>query len=121
MKKEGLIARVSEKADLSRVEAKKVVEAVLESIESALSEGTEVRLAGFGSFLVLRRAARRGRNPRTGEAISIKASNRLVFRPGNGLKDAVNFSGDHGGGKNNGRPRARGGGTSGGGGGGRCQ
>jgi DNA-binding protein HU-beta len=66
------------------------VDACFDAITAALKNGTEVRLVGFGTFLVSKRAATTGRNPRTGEAIEIKASVQPKFKAGKGLKAAVN-------------------------------
>ena len=70
--------------------ATRAVEAVLDSIASTLKSGDQVTLSGFGTFSVASRAARTGRNPRTGESISIPASKNPKFKAGKGLKDAVN-------------------------------
>ena len=75
MNKNDLIASVSDGAGLSKADAGKAVDAVFNSITGSLKSGTEVRLVGFGTFSVSRRAASQGRNPRTGEPIQIKASN----------------------------------------------
>ena len=88
--KNDLIASVSDSAGLSKADAGKAVDAVFNSITGSLKSGTEVRLVGFGTFSVSRRAASQGRNPRTGEPIQIKASNQPKFKAGKGLKDAVN-------------------------------
>ena len=85
-----LIDAVAGKADLSKSSASKAVEAVFESITSALKGGTEVRLVGFGTFSVARRAASEGRNPRTGEKIKIAASKQAKFKPGKRLRDELN-------------------------------
>ena len=90
MNKNDLIALVSDSADLSKADAGKAVDAVFDSITGSLKSGTEVRLVGFGTFSVSRRAASQGRNPRTGEPIQIPASNQPKFKAGKGLKDAVN-------------------------------
>ncbi|TNE35680.1 MAG: HU family DNA-binding protein [Alphaproteobacteria bacterium] len=90
MNKNDLIAKVSEDADMSKADATKAVDAVFDTITEALKGGTEVRLVGFGTFAVTRRAASEGRNPRTGEKIQIPASNQPKFKAGKGLKDAVN-------------------------------
>ncbi len=90
MNKNDLIASVSDGAGLSKADAGKAVDAVFNSITGSLKSGTEVRLVGFGTFSVSRRAASQGRNPRTGEPIQIKASNQPKFKAGKGLKDAVN-------------------------------
>jgi len=88
--KNDLIASVSDSAGLSKADAGKAVDAVFDSITGSLKSGTEVRLVGFGTFSVSRRAASQGRNPRTGEPIKIPASNQPKFKAGKGLKDAVN-------------------------------
>jgi len=88
--KNDLIASVSDGAGLSKADAGKAVDAVFNSITGSLKSGTEVRLVGFGTFSVSRRAASQGRNPRTGEPIQIAASNQPKFKAGKGLKDAVN-------------------------------
>ena len=90
MNKNDLIASVSDGAGLSKADAGKAVDAVFNSITGSLKSGTEVRLVGFGTFSVSRRAASQGRNPRTGEPIQIAASNQPKFKAGKGLKDAVN-------------------------------
>ena len=90
MNKGELIDTVAGSAGLSRADATKAVDGVLSAIQSTLSGGGSVGLVGFGTFQVKARAARMGRNPRTGEAIHIKASNVPGFKAGKGLKDAVN-------------------------------
>lgn len=90
MNKNELIAQVAETAELSKVDAARAVDAVFDSIAAVLKSGDEVRLVGFGTFLVTARAASEGRNPRTGETIKIPASKQPKFKPGKGLKDAVN-------------------------------
>ncbi len=90
MNKNELIAQVAETAELSKVDAARAVDAVFDSIAAVLKNGDEVRLVGFGTFLVTARAASEGRNPRTGETIKIPASKQPKFKPGKGLKDAVN-------------------------------
>jgi DNA-binding protein HU-beta len=88
--KNDLIAAVAERSELSKADAAKAVEGVFDAITSALKAGDEVRLIGFGTFAVAHRAASEGRNPRTGEAISIPASNQPKFKPGKVLKDSLN-------------------------------
>jgi DNA-binding protein HU-beta len=88
--KNDLVAVVADSAGLSKADAAKAVDAVVESITSALKSGDDVRLVGFGTFLVSRRAASTGRNPRTGATIKIPASNQPKFKAGKGLKDALN-------------------------------
>jgi DNA-binding protein HU-beta len=90
MNKSELIQAVAESADISKAQAGKAVDGVIESIKDALAEGDTVTLIGFGTFTVRERAARVGRNPRTGERLDIKAANVPVFKPGKALKDAVN-------------------------------
>lgn len=90
MNKGELIDAVAASAGLSRSDATKAVDGVLDNITRALSGGDSVSLVGFGTFSVKSRAARMGRNPRTGEAIEIKASKVPGFKAGKALKDAVN-------------------------------
>ncbi|MBL6762060.1 MAG: HU family DNA-binding protein [PS1 clade bacterium] len=90
MNKNDLISQVADDAGLSKADATKAVDAVLDNIAGALGNGGEVRLVGFGTFSVTHRKATTGRNPRTGEAIQIKASNQPKFKAGKALKDAVN-------------------------------
>ena len=85
-----LVNFVAAETKLTKIDSQKAVEAILEGIKEALKKGDEVRLIGFGTFAVTKSAAREGRNPRTGEAIKINASNRPVFRVGKDLKEAVN-------------------------------
>jgi DNA-binding protein HU-beta len=88
--KNDLVSVVSDKAGLSKADAAKAVDAVIDAITNSLRGGTEVRLVGFGTFLVSSRAASTGRNPRTGEAISIPAAKLPKFKAGKALKDALN-------------------------------
>ena len=90
MNKNDLIAAVSETSDLSKADATKAVDSVFDTISNTLKNGDEVRLVGFGTFSVAHRKASKGRNPRTGEEITIPASNQPKFKAGKGLKDAVN-------------------------------
>lgn len=90
MNKNDLVASVASSAGLSKADATKAVDAVFDSITTALKGGTDVRLVGFGTFSVASRAASEGRNPRTGEKIRIPASKQPKFKAGKGLKDAVN-------------------------------
>ena len=89
MNKNDLVATVAETAGLSKGDATKAVDAVFDSITASLKTGDEVRLVGFGTFTVSTRAASEGRNPRTGEKITIAASKQPKFKAGKGLKDAV--------------------------------
>jgi DNA-binding protein HU-beta len=88
--KNDLVGVVSTKTGLSRSDATKAVDGVFDAITGSLKKGDEVRLVGFGTFIVARRAASEGRNPRTGEKIKIPASKQPKFRAGKGLKDAIN-------------------------------
>ena len=97
MNKNEFIAAVSESKELANLALSKssvatVIEAALAAIEAALKRGEEVRLVGFGNFYVSKRVAAKGRNPRTGETIQIKASRQPKFRAGKQLKDEVNGS-----------------------------
>jgi nucleoid DNA-binding protein len=84
-----LAQQVAEQAGLSRSQANKAVDAVLESITTALQKDDEVRLTGFGSFKVTQTKARTGRNPRTGETLNIAAGKRPTFTAGSRLKQSV--------------------------------
>ena len=90
MNKGELVDAVAASSGLSRADAAKAVDATLDAIQGTLANGGGVSLVGFGTFSVKARAARMGRNPRTGEAIHIAASNVPGFKAGKGLKDAVN-------------------------------
>ena len=89
MTKAELIAKVAEKSKLTKAAAAKALAALIEAIEAALKAGDKFTLTGFGTFEVLNRAARNGRNPRTGKAIKIPASKVVKFKAGKTLKDAV--------------------------------
>lgn len=88
--KNDLVAHVADAAGLTKTDAGKAVDAVFDSITGALAKGDEVRLVGFGTFVVAQRAASQGRNPRTGETIAIPESKQPKFKPGKTLKDALN-------------------------------
>ncbi len=89
MNKADLIANVANEANLSKTQASDAVDAVIGSISGALGRGDEVKIAGFGTFAVANRAASQGRNPKTGEAITIAATKLPKFKAGKALKDAV--------------------------------
>ena len=89
MNKQELIGEVAERAGLTRSDASRAVETMLEVVQDTLKKGDEVRLVGFGNFSVTERKASTGRNPRTGEPMQIKASKQPKFRPGKVLKDSV--------------------------------
>jgi DNA-binding protein HU-beta len=88
--KNDLVAAVSSNTGLSKADSTRAVDEVFDVITKSLKQGDEVRLVGFGTFVVSKRAATQGRNPRTGETIQIPASKLPKFRAGKGLKDAVN-------------------------------
>lgn len=90
MNKSEMIDMVAEAADISKAAAGRAVDAVFDGITGSLKGGDSVTLVGFGTFSVSDRAARSGRNPRTGETIQIKASKMPKFKAGKALKDAVN-------------------------------
>ncbi len=90
MNKNDLVSTVASKTAMSKADAGKAVDGVFAAITNSLRSKTEVRLVGFGTFSVTRRAATQGRNPRTGERIQIPASNQPKFKAGKGLKEAVN-------------------------------
>jgi len=89
LNKAELISSVAEKAEMSKKDAEKAVNAVFATIEEALAAGDKVQLVGFGTFEVRARAARTGRNPQTGEEIQIAATNVPAFRAGKALKEAI--------------------------------
>ena len=89
MNKTELIAAIAAKAELSKKDAEKALNAAIDSITAALVEGDKVQLVGFGSFETKTREARTGRNPRTGEDIQIAASRTPAFKAGKALKDKV--------------------------------
>ncbi len=90
MNKQDLIDSVAKSADLSKAAAGRALDAAIAAIKTSLKKGGSVTLVGFGTFSVSKRAARSGRNPRTGATIKIKAAKVPKFRPGKALKDAVN-------------------------------
>ncbi|MFT4047510.1 MAG: HU family DNA-binding protein [Solimonas sp.] len=89
MNKTELINAVADKADLSKADAGRAVDAFFEVVGKALKKKDKVSLVGFGTFLVRERAARAGRNPKTGATIKIKASKTPSFKAGKGLKDLI--------------------------------
>lgn len=90
MNKAELIDAVADSADLPKASATRAVDALFNAVSAALKKGEQVTLVGFGTFLVRDRAARSGRNPRTGDEIKIEASKVPAFKAGKALKDAVN-------------------------------
>ena len=90
MNKSDLVDAIAKTAEISKAAAGRALDATVESIQKALKKGDTVSLIGFGTFKVGKRAARNGRNPRTGATIKIKAAKVPKFSAGKGLKDAVN-------------------------------
>jgi len=88
--KSDLIDAIAASADISKAAAGRALDAAIQAVKDALAKGETVNLVGFGTFYVGERAARSGRNPRTGASIKIKAAKTPKFRAGKGLKDAVN-------------------------------
>jgi DNA-binding protein HU-beta len=89
MNKSDLIEAVAEAADITKVKAGNAVEAMTDAIAAALRSGDTVSLIGFGTFAVKERAARSGRNPKTGESIAIPASKTPTFKAGKAFKDSI--------------------------------
>ena len=90
MNKTELIAAVAEKAEISKKDAEKAVKAFTDAVAEELAKGGKVQLVGVGNFEVSERPAREGRNPRTGETMTIAASKTPKFKPGKALKDEIN-------------------------------
>ena len=90
MNKSELIDQIAVSADLSKASAGRALDAAIAAVKTSLKKGEEVSLVGFGTFYLGKRAARSGRNPRTGASVKIDAANVPKFRVGKGLKDAVN-------------------------------
>lgn len=90
MNKTELIELIAKQADISKAAATRALEAMIGGVRTTLKKGGSVSLVGFGTFAVTKRAARSGRNPRTGATIKIKAAKVPKFRPGKALRDALN-------------------------------
>ncbi|MGV7963638.1 nucleoid-associated protein HU-beta [Photorhabdus tasmaniensis] len=90
MNKSQLIDKIAADSNISKAAAGRVVDAFISSVTGALKDGDDVALVGFGTFAVRERSARTGRNPQTGKELKIAAAKVPAFRPGKGLKDAVN-------------------------------
>lgn len=90
MNKTELIAAIADKAGLSKKDAEKALKAFTETVTEQMTAGNKVQVVGFGTFEVSERAAREGRNPHTGETLSIAASKAPKFKAGKALKDAIN-------------------------------
>ena len=89
MNKSELIDQIAPSAEISKAAAARALDATVDAVKAALKSGDTVSLIGFGTFYVGERAARTGRNPRTGKTLEIKAAKSPKFRPGKGLKDAI--------------------------------
>ncbi len=90
MTKAELVDAIAKSSKLTKADSEKALNAAVESVVAALKKGDSVRLVGFGTFEVAKRAARKGRNPQTGKEIQIKASKSPKFKPGKTFKEAVN-------------------------------
>ena len=90
MNKTELVAAIADQAGIQKKDAEKAVKAFTEVVTKQLKKGDKVQLVGFGTFEVVKRAAREGRNPQTGKAMKIKASKAPKFKAGKALKDALN-------------------------------
>jgi len=90
MNKTEFVDAVAERADVQKSDAAKIVDALVEVVGEQLKKDEQITLVGFGTFLVSKREARKGRNPRTGEEIQIAASNVPRFKPGKALKETIN-------------------------------
>ncbi|MBZ4219072.1 MAG: HU family DNA-binding protein [Chlorobium sp.] len=89
MSKAELVEKIADQANLTKVDAERALNAFLNVVTTSLKEGDDVTLVGFGTFAVGNRAERSGRNPQTGEAITIAAKNVVKFKPGKALRDAI--------------------------------
>jgi DNA-binding protein HU-beta len=87
--KSELIEQIASRADLSKAAATRAIDAMIDAVRTTLKKGGTVTITGFGTFASAKRAARTGRNPRTGAAIKIKAARVPKFKPGKALKDAI--------------------------------
>ncbi|MEP7038870.1 MAG: HU family DNA-binding protein [Acidobacteriota bacterium] len=90
MTKADLVESVAKEAEMTKKDAEQLVEIIFDSIVSTLNKGEKIELRGFGSFRVRHRNARKGRNPKTGEAVSIPAKRVAYFKPGKDLKELIN-------------------------------
>lgn len=90
MNKAELVSAIADTGELSKADAGRAIDALIEVIKKGLKKGDTITLVGFGTFSVRKRAARQGRNPQTGATIKIKASKNPAFKAGKALKDAVN-------------------------------
>ncbi|MBA3335894.1 MAG: HU family DNA-binding protein [Pyrinomonadaceae bacterium] len=92
MTKANLVETVAKEADMTKKDAEQLVEIIFESIIGSLNKGEKIELRGFGSFRIRERDARKGRNPKTGEAVDIPAKRVAYFKPGKELKETINKS-----------------------------
>ena len=90
MKKSDLVEAIAEKTGLTKADSTRALDAVFEAVTKALKKGERVPIAGFGTFNVVKRKAREGRNPQTGETVKIAARKAVTFKPGTALKEVVN-------------------------------
>ncbi|MEZ5428105.1 MAG: HU family DNA-binding protein [Pyrinomonadaceae bacterium] len=90
MTKADLVEKVAKEAEMTKKDAEKLVEIIFDSIVTTLNQGEKIELRGFGSFRVRERNARKGRNPKTGEAVKIPAKRVAYFKPGKDLKELIN-------------------------------
>lgn len=90
MNKADLVAKIADDAGITKVQANAVIDSFTEAVQKTLKKGDSVTLVGFGTFSVTKRAARTGRNPKTGEALKIKAKKVAKFKPGAALSSVVN-------------------------------
>ncbi len=96
MNKDELVSKMAEDASLTKVVAGKVLKSFIDAVGQTLSKGESVTLVGFGTFSIVQRAARKGRNPQTGAEINIAASKAPKFKPGKALKEAIHQAGKKG-------------------------
>ncbi|NOU58357.1 HU family DNA-binding protein [Marinifilum sp. JC070] len=90
MNKQELVSAIAEKAELSKADSEKALNAMMDSIKESLVKGESAQLIGFGTFSLTERAARTGRNPQTGKEIQIAAKKVVKFKPGKAIDEAVN-------------------------------
>jgi integration host factor subunit beta len=90
MTKADLVEQVAREAEMTKKDAEQLVEIIFDSITESLNNGEKIELRGFGSFRVRERNSRKGRNPKTGEAVEIPAKRVAYFKPGKELKDLIN-------------------------------
>ncbi|NOX25816.1 MAG: HU family DNA-binding protein [Deltaproteobacteria bacterium] len=90
MNKSELVAAIADSAEITKADANRVLQALLDAVTTSLAKGESVSLTGFGNFSVSKRAARMGRNPRTGKELKIAAKTVAKFKAGKGLAEAVN-------------------------------